>query len=113
MSIPEHRDIHQAASALGPEGARAVRAAEIFGAWTKTHCPTWLITAIEQIWALHTDDLQPRTQLGHPAMADPCGTASGLPYRLQLIGKFYDDPTLLRVGYAYQESIGWEDLLAL
>jgi amidase len=200
LSIPEHRSIHEPASALGPEGARAVRAAGIFGSWAKTHYPTSLIAAIDKMWTLHSDDLQPRTQLnylvaefskrnfhgavyakaqnvrpafvraynealaqvdvlamptcvtvappvaeatnraegvrnelsrnvggvnvmvrntrpfnytGHPALAIPCGKANGLPFSLQLIGRFFDDPQLLRVGFAYQESVDWEDLIAV
>jgi amidase len=56
---------------------------------------------------------RPFNYTGHPALAVPCGKAAGLPYSLQLIGRFYDDPLLLRTAYAYQESVDWESLLAL
>jgi amidase len=200
VSVPEHRSIHQAATALGTEGARAVRAVGIFGAWAKTYYPTSLITAVDRMWSLHSDMLTPRTKLnfmvaefsrrnfhgaayakaqnvrpgfrraydaaladvdilamptcvtvapevsepmahddavrsdlarsaagvsvmvrntrpfnytGHPALAVPCGKAGGLPFSLQLVGKFFDDPILLRAAYAYQESVDWEALIAV
>jgi amidase len=41
---------------------------------------------------------------GHPALAVPCGKVNGLPISMQLVGRLLDDPLLLRVAYAYQES---------
>ena len=49
---------------------------------------------------------------GHPALAVPCGKAGGLPFSMQLVGRSFDDPLLLRVAYAFQQSIDWEALLA-
>jgi amidase len=46
---------------------------------------------------------------GHPALAMPVGkSAAGLPASMQLVGKFFDDPLLLRVAYAYQHSVDWD-----
>jgi amidase len=56
---------------------------------------------------------QPFDYTGHPALAVPCGKAGCLPYSLQLVGRFFDDPLLLRVAYAYQESVDWDSLLAI
>ena len=40
---------------------------------------------------------------GLPAMSVPCGTASnGLPLGFQIIGRPFDEETVLRVGYAYE-----------
>ena len=33
---------------------------------------------------------------GHPALAVPVGKAGGLPVSMQLVGRFFDDPLLLR-----------------
>lgn len=42
---------------------------------------------------------------GLPALAIPCGLDSnGLPIGMQLIGKPFDESTLLRVGYTFQQS---------
>lgn len=37
----------------------------------------------------------------------PCGFADGLPVGLQILGKHWDEETILRVGYAYEQSTGW------
>ncbi len=39
---------------------------------------------------------------GLPAMSIPCGFSNGLPIGLQLIGKAFDEATMLRAGYTYQ-----------
>ena len=45
---------------------------------------------------------------GHPAMAQSCGfAANGLPLSLQLVGRAFDEATILRAGHAYEEATGW------
>jgi len=45
--------------------------------------------------------------LGLCAISVPCGlTRGGLPIGLQLIGKPYDEKRLLRIAYAYEQSLG-------
>ncbi|HEX4209301.1 MAG TPA: amidase, partial [Candidatus Binataceae bacterium] len=41
---------------------------------------------------------------GHPGLSVPCGVSDGLPIGLMLIGRHFDDATLLRLGYAYEQS---------
>jgi aspartyl-tRNA(Asn)/glutamyl-tRNA(Gln) amidotransferase subunit A len=60
----------------------------------------------------------PASLAGIPAVSVPCGfSQSGLPIGLQLIGKAFDEPVLLRVAHAYQSATGWHrrrpDLTAL
>jgi amidase len=51
---------------------------------------------------------------GHPALAVPVGKSSaGLPASMQLVGRFFDDPLLLRIAYAYQHSVDWNALTAV
>ena len=44
---------------------------------------------------------------GLPGLSIPCGFAGGLPVGLQLIGKAFDEATLLRTAYAYEQATGW------
>ncbi len=45
---------------------------------------------------------------GQPALSIPCGfTSSGLPVGLQLVTRHFGEPTLLRVGHAYQRVTDW------
>jgi len=44
---------------------------------------------------------------GIPALNVPCGFSKGLPVGLQIMGKPFDEETLLRVGYAYEQQAGW------
>ena len=47
---------------------------------------------------------------GLPALSVPCGFADGLPIGLQLVGKPFDEATVLRVGHGYQETTGWHEM---
>ena len=40
-------------------------------------------------------------------LAIPCGFAAGLPIGLQVLGKAYDEATILRVAYAYEQATDW------
>lgn len=46
---------------------------------------------------------RPINLTGHPSLAIPCGlTAAGLPVSLQLVGRLFDEGTLLSLGCAYE-----------
>ena len=45
---------------------------------------------------------------GGPAVSVPCGLApEGLPVGLQLMGRSYDDATVIRMAHAYEQAAGW------
>ncbi len=45
---------------------------------------------------------------GLPALSVPCGfDDAGLPIGLQIIGKHFDEATVLRLGYAYEQATEW------
>ncbi len=44
---------------------------------------------------------------GVPAMSIPAGFADGLPVGMQLIGRHFNEETLLRVAYAYEQATEW------
>lgn len=41
------------------------------------------------------------------AISVPCGFAQDLPVGLQIIGRAFDEPTVLRVAYAYEQATDW------
>ena len=44
---------------------------------------------------------------GLPALSVPCGFSDGLPVGMQLIGPHLSEPTLLRIGHAYEQATEW------
>jgi aspartyl-tRNA(Asn)/glutamyl-tRNA(Gln) amidotransferase subunit A len=51
---------------------------------------------------------RPANFTGLPALSVPCGfTREGLPIGLQLIGRAFDEATLLRIAYAYERNHDW------
>jgi aspartyl-tRNA(Asn)/glutamyl-tRNA(Gln) amidotransferase subunit A len=47
---------------------------------------------------------------GLPALSLPCGfTRAGLPIGLQLVGRPFDESTVLRAGHAYEQVTEWHD----
>ncbi|BBK34889.1 aspartyl/glutamyl-tRNA(Asn/Gln) amidotransferase subunit A [Stella humosa] len=55
---------------------------------------------------------RPINYLGLPALAFPGGFSSnGLPIGLQLVGRAFDEATLLRMGHAYQQETRWHERL--
>ena len=50
----------------------------------------------------------PASLAGVPALALPCGfSASGLPLSLQIIGRRFDEATVLRIGHTYEQVTDW------
>ena len=48
--------------------------------------------------------------LGLPAVSVPCGmTSSGLPIGLQIVGRPFDEATVLRVARAFELAQPWEN----
>ena len=49
----------------------------------------------------------PVNMAGLPAISLPCGFAEGLPVGLQIIGRAFDESTLLRAAGTYEQASGW------
>ena len=47
---------------------------------------------------------------GHPAMSIPCGMSKGLPVGMMLIGKHFDEATIYRGAYAFEQAKDWKKL---
>jgi amidase len=43
---------------------------------------------------------------GHPACSVPAGLADGLPVGMMIIGRRFDDATVLRVAHAFEQLVG-------
>ncbi|MCX6023204.1 MAG: amidase [Chloroflexi bacterium] len=58
-----------------------------------------------------TSFTRPFNVTGQPALSINCGfTESGLPIGLQIAGKAFDDATVLRVAYAYEQATPWHTM---
>jgi aspartyl/glutamyl-tRNA(Asn/Gln) amidotransferase, A subunit len=59
--------------------------------------------------AMYLEDVctLPINLAGLPGLVVPCGFSENLPVGLQLIGKHFDEATLLRVGDTYQRATDW------
>ena len=56
----------------------------------------------------YTRCTNPFNLLGFPALSVPCGLSrDGLPIGLQIVGRRFEDATVLRVGHAYQQLTDW------
>ncbi|RIK38646.1 MAG: Asp-tRNA(Asn)/Glu-tRNA(Gln) amidotransferase GatCAB subunit A [Chloroflexi bacterium] len=49
----------------------------------------------------------PANMAGLPGIAIPCGFSDGLPVSLQIIGRAFDEATVLRAAHAYEQASGW------
>jgi aspartyl-tRNA(Asn)/glutamyl-tRNA(Gln) amidotransferase subunit A len=59
------------------------------------------VTQEVRFWLIRLN--RPMNLTGHPALSVPCGfTTDGLPIGLQLVGRYFDEATLLRIGHAYE-----------
>ena len=47
---------------------------------------------------------------GHPAMTLPCGLVDGLPVGMMLIGKKYDEATIYKAAYAFEQAGDWKTI---
>ncbi len=54
-----------------------------------------------------TNVFTPSNVTGGPSLTLPNGYSSGLPLGMQLIGRPFDEATVLRAGYAYQQATDW------
>jgi amidase len=84
----------------------------------RNHRPGSYLEAVEDNLASmargFSRNTQPFNYTGHPALALPVGKSpAGLPASMQLVGRFFDDPLLLRVACAYQHAVDWNAITGL
>lgn len=49
----------------------------------------------------------PANLAGVPGISTPCGFSDGMPVGLQMLGKHFDEATILRIAHAYQQVTDW------
>ena len=84
----------------------------------KNHTPGSYLEAVEDnlatINSAGSRNTLPFNYTGHPALALPVGKSSaGLPVSMQLVGRFFDDPLIMRAAYAYQQSTDWDQIIGV
>ena len=47
---------------------------------------------------------------GHPSLNVPCGMSDGLPVGLMLTGKYWDEATIYRAAFAFEQSGDWKSM---
>ena len=47
---------------------------------------------------------------GHPVISVPCGMADGLPFGMMMVGKHFDDKTVIRVADAFENIGDWRKM---
>ena len=84
----------------------------------KNHTPGSYLESVEDNLAGASSsgsrNTQPFNYTGHPALALPVGKSSdGLPVSMQFVGRFFDDPLLMRAAYCYQQSTDWDKIVGV
>jgi len=73
------------------------------------HAPI-VLPAVER-HGITSQTLDGLLSLGLPALALPCGvSADGRPLALQIVGRPFDEATVLRLGHAYQGATAWHEV---
>ena len=67
------------------------------------------VTSKEQAYAALVEGSfrGPYSLSGAPAICVPCGFQDGLPLSLQIAGRPFDEPTVLRAAHAYEQATEW------
>jgi aspartyl-tRNA(Asn)/glutamyl-tRNA(Gln) amidotransferase subunit A len=67
------------------------------------------MTSAGETWVDWTPFTYPFNLTKQPAASVPCGlTAAGLPVGLQIVGRLYDDMTVLRAARAFEAAHPWK-----
>ncbi|RQG94890.1 amidase [Natrarchaeobius chitinivorans] len=56
-----------------------------------------------------TRNTMPFDMTGHPAISVPCGKSDGLPIGLMLVGRHFEEETVISVADAFERNTDWED----
>lgn len=81
--------------------------AAVFGPANEVHYSDGRVTTSS---AAYAPQVYPANMTGLPALSVPCGfTGDGIPIGLQIVGRPFAEPTVLRIGEAYESAAEWKD----
>jgi amidase len=69
------------------------------------HKPTVSVREYLAMAQSSTQNASPFDVTGHPAMSIPCGVSGGLPVGLMMVGRYFEESTLLRAAYAFEQRL--------
>jgi aspartyl-tRNA(Asn)/glutamyl-tRNA(Gln) amidotransferase subunit A len=74
--------------------------------------PACVINDLPEVVRTYTRQARvPFNLTGHPALAVPNGfSKAGLPLSMQIVGRYYDEASIFRVGAAYEQATAWHGM---
>lgn len=108
MSSADYVQAQRVRNVLKRECATVLQKVDVLVSPTMSSPPPTFASVDAMSTARRPSFTGPYNLTGMPAISVPCGfTAAGLPIGLQIAGKPFDEPTVLRAAYTYQQQARW------
>lgn len=108
VSAAEYTQAQRLRAQLCGEVAEVLRHVDVLATPTAPTPAPSFARAQDPEFGFPRSNMPPFNLTGLPTLALPCGFASsGLPLSLQLAGRPFEESTVLRVGYAYEQATLW------
>ena len=93
---------------------RAFEQVDVIAAPTSPTVAFGIGSRIDDPYQMYLSDVFtiPANMAGIPGVAIPCGMSDGLPVSLQLLGKPFDEETVLGIAHAYERATEWHAVFA-
>ncbi|PYO08779.1 MAG: Asp-tRNA(Asn)/Glu-tRNA(Gln) amidotransferase GatCAB subunit A [Candidatus Rokuibacteriota bacterium] len=93
---------------LQADMSAVLRRVDVLGTPTSPKPAPTFATVYDPDYGFPRGNTGPFNMTGLPALAVPCGfTAAGLPISIQIVGRPFDETTVLRVGHTYEQATDW------
>lgn len=117
VSAPDYLKAEQLRTLLMQDFAQALREVDVIvgptmpiTAWKSGQWNVKVGASTQSVLAASWRFTFPYNLTGLPAISIPCGfDGEGLPIGLQIAGRPFDEPTVLRVAHAYEQSHEWKN----
>jgi aspartyl-tRNA(Asn)/glutamyl-tRNA(Gln) amidotransferase subunit A len=108
FTADEYVQAQRLRSRLREDMDRALRDVDLLATPTAPGTAPSFATVYDPDFPFARSNMPPFNMTGLPALALPCGFAgNGLPISLQLAGRPFDEATVLRAGFAYEQATDW------